>query len=77
MTSGSLLVYWIKVNPECLSAARFSAFFLLLLSQVIVSSYSEITENEYLDPRTAQVAIVDHVQQVLLLIVLILSYSVL
>ncbi|CAN7075712.1 unnamed protein product [Brassica oleracea var. botrytis] len=31
---------------------------------VIVSSYSEITENEYLDPRTAQVAIVDHVQQI-------------
>ena len=44
---------------------------------MIVSSYSEITENEYLDPRTAQVAIVDHVQQVLLLIVLMLSYSVL
>ncbi|WZY74276.1 hypothetical protein YC2023_006516 [Brassica napus] len=51
------------VNPECLSAARFSAF-LLLLPQVIVSSYSEITENEYLDPRTAQVAIVDHVKQI-------------
>ncbi|KAL0858048.1 hypothetical protein Bca101_063202 [Brassica carinata] len=32
--------------------------------QVIVSSYSEITENEYLDPRTAQVAIVDHVKQI-------------
>ncbi|KAH0905140.1 hypothetical protein HID58_044643 [Brassica napus] len=31
---------------------------------VIVSSYSEITENEYLDPRTAQVAIVDHVKQI-------------
>ncbi|CAF2126353.1 unnamed protein product [Brassica napus] len=32
--------------------------------EVIVSSYSEITENEYLDPRTAQVAIVDHVKQI-------------
>jgi capping protein alpha len=31
---------------------------------VIVSSYSEINENEYLDPRTAQVAIVDHVKQI-------------
>ncbi|KAG2311677.1 hypothetical protein Bca52824_023234 [Brassica carinata] len=35
---------------------------------VIVSSYSEITENEYLDPRTAQVATIDHVKQVLLLV---------
>lgn len=40
---------------------------------MIVSSYSEITENEYLDPRTAQVAIVDHVKQV---IVVVLHYGV-
>ncbi|CAD5322163.1 unnamed protein product [Arabidopsis thaliana] len=33
-------------------------------TEVIVSSYSEINENEYLDPRTAQVAIVDHVKQI-------------
>ncbi|CAN8269651.1 unnamed protein product [Cochlearia groenlandica] len=31
---------------------------------VIVSCYSEITENEYIDSRTAQVAIVDHVKQI-------------
>ncbi|XP_010446295.1 PREDICTED: F-actin-capping protein subunit alpha-like [Camelina sativa] len=31
---------------------------------VIVSSYSEITKNEYIDPRTAPVAIVDHVNQI-------------
>ncbi|CAN6818147.1 unnamed protein product [Brassica oleracea] len=37
---------------------------LVFVSQVIVSSYSEITENEYLDPRTAHVAIVDHVKQI-------------
>ncbi|CAF1703463.1 unnamed protein product [Brassica oleracea] len=34
------------------------------VGDVIVSSFSEITENEYLDPRTAQVAIVDHVKQI-------------
>ncbi|GAB4855593.1 hypothetical protein Ancab_024214 [Ancistrocladus abbreviatus] len=33
-------------------------------SDVIVTSYSEIDKNEYLDPRTAHVAIVDHVKQV-------------
>ncbi|KAL0375764.1 UNVERIFIED_CONTAM: F-actin-capping protein subunit alpha [Sesamum calycinum] len=32
--------------------------------EVIVSSFSEIDKNEYLDPRTAQVARVDHVKQV-------------
>lgn len=31
---------------------------------VLVTSYGEIDKNEYLDPRTAQVAIVDHVKQV-------------
>ncbi|CAO2836729.1 unnamed protein product [Amaranthus hypochondriacus] len=31
---------------------------------VIISSFSEVSENEYLDPKTAQVAIVDHVKQV-------------
>lgn len=46
-------------------------------SQVIVSSYSEITENEYLDPRTAQVAIVDHVKQVhYFFILVVLHYGV-
>ncbi|KAL1549577.1 F-actin-capping protein subunit alpha-like [Salvia divinorum] len=32
--------------------------------EVMVTPFSEIGENEYLDPRTAQVAIVDHVNQV-------------
>lgn len=30
---------------------------------VLVTSFSEISENEYLDPRTAQVVVVDHVKQ--------------
>ncbi|KAL6529451.1 hypothetical protein OROGR_015074 [Orobanche gracilis] len=32
--------------------------------EVMVTSFCEIDKNEYLDPRTAQVAIVDHVKQV-------------
>lgn len=32
--------------------------------EVILTSFSEVGKNEYLDPRTAQVAIVDHVKQV-------------
>ncbi|XP_074311598.1 F-actin-capping protein subunit alpha [Silene latifolia] len=31
---------------------------------VLVTSFSEVAKNEYLDPRTAQVGIVDHVKQV-------------
>lgn len=31
---------------------------------MLVTSFGEISKNEYLDPRTAQVAIVDHVKQV-------------
>ncbi|KAI4367845.1 hypothetical protein MLD38_016469 [Melastoma candidum] len=31
---------------------------------VLVTNFGEIRENEYLDPRTAQVAVVDHVNQV-------------
>lgn len=30
----------------------------------MVTPFSEIDKNEYIDPRTAQVAIVDHVKQV-------------
>lgn len=30
---------------------------------ILVTSFSEISENEYLDPRTAQVAVIDHVKQ--------------
>lgn len=37
---------------------------LFLRLQVLVTSFGELGENEYLDPRTAQVAIVDHVKQV-------------
>ncbi|KAL6964734.1 hypothetical protein U1Q18_035792 [Sarracenia purpurea var. burkii] len=32
--------------------------------QILISSFGEIDENEYLDPRTAQVARIDHVNQV-------------
>ncbi|XP_076958172.1 F-actin-capping protein subunit alpha-like [Bidens hawaiensis] len=38
--------------------------FLNRSGEVLVSSFSEISEDEYLDPRTAQVAKVDHVRQV-------------
>nr|GMD10768.1 F-actin-capping protein subunit alpha [Ipomoea batatas] len=31
---------------------------------VLITSYGEISKNEYIDPRTANVAIVDHVKQV-------------
>ncbi|KAJ4845122.1 hypothetical protein Tsubulata_038388 [Turnera subulata] len=31
---------------------------------VLITSYNEVDENEFLDPRTAQVATVDHVKQV-------------
>ncbi|KAL5713037.1 hypothetical protein ACHQM5_015153 [Ranunculus cassubicifolius] len=31
---------------------------------VLITTYGELTETEYLDPRTAQVAIVDHVKQI-------------
>ncbi|KAF5740039.1 hypothetical protein HS088_TW11G00102 [Tripterygium wilfordii] len=34
------------------------------LSSVLVTSYGELAGNEFLDPRTAQVAIIDHVKQV-------------
>lgn len=40
------------------------------LSQLLVTSFSEIGENEYIDPRTAQVAKVDHVKQVSILLFL-------
>jgi hypothetical protein len=32
--------------------------------QVLVTSFGELEDNAFLDPRTAQVAIVDHVKQV-------------
>ena len=35
-----------------------------MLVQVIITSFGEIDKNEYLDPSTAQVAIIDHVKQV-------------
>jgi hypothetical protein len=42
----------------------FCLMFFKLCLQVLVTSYNELDENEFLDPRTAQVAIVDHVKQV-------------
>ncbi|GJV61617.1 pyruvate decarboxylase 2, partial [Tanacetum coccineum] len=33
--------------------------------KLLISSYSEISENDYLDPRTAQVGKVDHVRKAL------------
>lgn len=37
----------------------------LLQMKVIITSFGEIDKNEFLDPRTAQVAIVDHIKQVI------------
>ncbi|KAK9292534.1 hypothetical protein L1049_020508 [Liquidambar formosana] len=34
------------------------------VGDVLVTSFGQLNENEYLDPRTAQVAVVDHVKQV-------------
>ncbi|KAJ0015271.1 hypothetical protein Pint_19773 [Pistacia integerrima] len=34
------------------------------IGDVLVTSYGELDKNKYLDPRTAQVAIVDHIKQV-------------
>ena len=32
--------------------------------QIIIATYGELDRNNYLDPRTAQVATVDHIKQV-------------
>lgn len=34
--------------------------------QIIITTYGELDKNNYLDPRTAQVATVDHIKQVML-----------
>ncbi|KAM1549345.1 hypothetical protein ACFX1Z_010409 [Malus domestica] len=34
------------------------------IGDVIVTSYGELAKNEFIDPRTAQVAVVDHIKQV-------------
>lgn len=38
--------------------------------QVLVTSFGELEDNAFLDPRTAQVAIVDHVKQVSVCLIL-------
>lgn len=43
--------------------------------QVLVTSFGELKENEFLDPRTAQVAIVDHIKQVIYVFFLVLFFS--
>lgn len=52
-----------RIHFESYLFSLFIAVFFLRL-QVLVTSFGELGENEYLDPRTAQVAIVDHVKQV-------------
>ena len=34
--------------------------------QIIIATYGELDRNNYLDPRTAQVATIDHIKQVML-----------
>lgn len=48
----------------CHEDTNLSVIVWFALFQVLVTSFSEISKNEYLDPRTAQVAKVDHVKQV-------------
>lgn len=43
--------------------------------QVLVTSFGELNENEFLDPRTAQVAKVDHIKQVIYVFFLVLFFS--
>lgn len=58
-----LLSYLIRIRfASYLLSLSIAVLFLRL--QVLVTSFGELGENEYLDPRTAQVAIVDHVKQV-------------
>lgn len=57
------LSYLMRIHFESyLFSLSIAVLFLRL--QVLVTSFGELGENEYLDPRTAQVAIVDHVKQV-------------
>lgn len=37
---------------------------LMWCIQVIITPFNELEENEFLDPRTAQVAIIDNIKQV-------------
>lgn len=39
-----------------------------LCEQVIVTSYGQLNETEFIDPRTAQVAVVDHIKQASLML---------
>lgn len=57
------LSYLMHIHFESYLFSLFIAVLFLRL-QVLVTSFGELGENEYLDPRTAQVAIVDHVKQV-------------
>lgn len=38
--------------------------------QVLITTFGELKEHEFLDPRTAQVAIVDHIKQVIYVLLL-------
>lgn len=57
------LSYLMHIHFESYLFSLFIAVLFLRL-QVLVTSFGELGENEYLDPRTTQVAIVDHVKQV-------------
>ena len=43
--------------------------------QVLITSFGELNENEFLDPRTTQVALVDHIKQVNYVFFLVLFFS--
>lgn len=65
------IIYLSEIFLSCLMRIHFESYLfslfiavLFLRLQVLVTSFGELGENEYLDPRTALVAIVDHVKQV-------------
>lgn len=61
MNTGIGIAYSIVFVAKCAFQFQISD---VIVMQVLVTSFGEISENEYLDPRTAQVAVVDHVKQV-------------
>lgn len=61
MNPGKGIAYSIVFAAKCAFLLQISD---VIVMQVLVTSFSEISEHEYLDPRTAQVAVVDHVKQV-------------
>lgn len=50
----------------CIYGFIYLSFFFC--EQVIVTSFGQLNETEFIDPRTAQVAVVDHIKQASLML---------